>query len=120
MDDLTKKYMKEHIERLIAEFKFNNRNGNESECSCYKTKAPCHDIKNLNCLLCYCPWYKTEKAGGGCNIDNPFGKGKFISYPKSPTGKIWDCTDCYYPNQERIVRKFLWKFFSGKILDKKV
>ena len=43
------------------------------------------------------------------------GKGKFISYLKSPAGKIWDCTNCYYPNQEKIVRKFLFRHRAKRI-----
>ena len=48
------------------------------------------------------------------------GKGKFIFYPNSPTGEIWDCTDCDYPNREEVVRKFLWKLFKGQLTDGKV
>ena len=120
MDKLTEKYMGDHIQRLIDEFKFTNRNGKERECPCYKTKTPCHDTEDLNCFLCYCPWYATEKDGGECKIDNPLKKGRFIPYSSSPTGEIWDCTNCDYPNQEEVVRKFLWKFFKGEVANEKV
>lgn len=63
------------------------------ECQYY----PCHDIKECNCLFCYCPLYSRNPCPG-----TP-------TYIKKDDGRIIKrCTDCIYPhkrdNYSRIMR----------------
>lgn len=86
---------KDIIKIIIKKYKFKNQ----------KCKEPCHKMKNLNCFFCYCPWYESNKKEGSCKINNPLNKGKWF-YRKNET-KIWDCSECIYPHQEKIVKEFL-------------
>ena len=57
---------------------------------------PCHDLKNINCLFCYCPLYALkDKCGGNFRYTD---KG------------IKDCTNCTLPhrrdNYDYIIGKF--------------
>lgn len=103
------KLIEERINLIIKEFDFENRKKNTEECPCYKENKKCHNIENLNCLLCYCPNYiKTEE--GGCKINNP--KGKWFFHSNLPKGKIWDCSDCDWPHKEENVKEVLKKIFK--------
>lgn len=49
---------------------------------------PCHkDLKNFNCLFCYCPFYAKENCPGRPDYIQVNGK------------QIKDCTNCLFPHQ---------------------
>lgn len=50
------------------------------ECKYY----PCHDIKDINCLFCYCPLYSRMDCGG-----------KYVML-----GNIKDCSNCTIPHED--------------------
>jgi len=107
MNSETKRFIDQHIKKIIDEFDFENRKSkNPNECPCYKDKK-CHEIENLNCFLCYCPEYDNNKEEGGCKIGSNKGKW-FVSENK----KIWDCGDCNYPHKKEIFEKYLKKLFG--------
>lgn len=55
------------------------------ECEFY----PCHKgIEEMNCLFCYCPFYKEIHCPG-----NPL-------YIDGKTGKIKDCSMCIFPHKK--------------------
>ncbi len=113
MNFQTKKFIEEHIDKIIKEFGFYNRKlKNSEECICYKEGKPCHNISEdeLNCFLCYCPEYRIDIEEGGCKINSP--GGKWLINEKLPVGKIWDCSDCEIPHREEIVRKKLGEVFG--------
>jgi len=114
MNNLTRKFIEERIDILLKEFAFDNRKKKYSkECPCYDMQ-PCHNIKNLNCFLCYCPFYKNDSPEGGCSIENPLGKGKwFYRVGHEISNKIWDCSDCTYPHKEENIKAILLDFFGG-------
>ncbi|MFC1756602.1 cysteine-rich small domain-containing protein [Patescibacteria group bacterium] len=92
----------------LKEYRYENRIKKDPKaCPCYKTNAPCHKIENLNCFLCYCPEYDTSKKEGGCKRNSP--DGKWFYHEKLPKGKIWDCSDCTYPHEEKNIEKYLKK-----------
>ncbi len=106
-----------HINNIIAENTFEVRSKNNPDaCPCY-TNKPCHDISasDLNCFLCYCPNYDTEKEIGGCKINNP--KGKWYNHGLPPHEKVWDCSDCEYPHKESIVKEYLRTVFFDRKKD---
>ncbi len=53
------------------------------ECEYY----PCHAMKHLNCLFCFCPLYRFEDCGGNYTV------------LKSTTGRsLKDCSSCCLPH----------------------
>ncbi len=110
---MTKKFTKEvHIKNILEEFRYKNRSkAYPDACPLYKKGALCHKMKNLNCFLCYCPNYLSGKPEGGCKIKSK--KGKWFYSGELPKGKIWDCSDCVYPHDEKTVEKHLRGIFSN-------
>ena len=116
MDDLTKKSIQARIDLIVRDFNYENRKEEHpEECPC-NSLGKCHDITDLNCLFCYCPWYNNETSEGGCRIGNPLGTGKWFNREGHPiSNEVWDCSDCLYPHQEKTVRESLTKLFEGRL-----
>jgi Zn-finger protein len=118
MNDLTRRCIAVHVERILAEFSFEHRaREHPEECPCYVLGKPCHDdipISDFNCFLCYCPEYDNSISEGGCKLGNPEAKGKPFEHPSHPTGRIWDCSDCIYHHRSENVRKYLKRLFGLK------
>lgn len=112
----TKKYVEEKIKQRLREFDFEVRSKTHpKECSCYETGIPCHsDIpkEELNCFYCICPEYDNDSEVGGCNLDNPLGKGKWYYDKNLPQGKIWDCSDCNWPHRKENVKAYFRRAFE--------
>lgn len=51
---------------------------------------PCHDMEHLNCMFCYCPFYRE---------DNCPGSPTYIT-SKHTGEKIKDCSHCLYPHKK--------------------
>jgi Zn-finger protein len=118
-DDEFKKRVQQCIEKrieiLLDEFNYEKRRlEHPDECPC-NGSSPCHDIKDLNCLFCYCPNYNTEDIEGGCKIGNPEGAGYWFEHEGLPKGKVWDCSNCAYPHRTENVKDILSKLFNGKL-----
>ncbi len=110
MNSETKKFIEQHIQRIINEFDFENQKKKfPDKCPCYK-EGKCHNIKELNCFLCYCPEYDNSVKEGGCKINSS--KGKWVFNEKLAKGKIWDCSDCDYPHKKEVIEKYLRKLFG--------
>jgi Zn-finger protein len=58
---------------------------------------PCHHIKHINCLFCYCPLYNIIDCGGTF---------KFISIEDK---NIKDCSNCAFPHKKRNFKKVIMK-----------
>ena len=116
MDDLTKRAIEARIDLIVRDFNYENRKEEHpEECPC-NDSGKCHDVPDLNCFFCYCPWYNTEVPEGGCRIESPLGTGKWFYRPGHPVNdRIWDCSDCAYPHQEKVVRETLRKLFKGEL-----
>ena len=51
---------------------------------------PCHkDVKDLNCLFCYCPLYSFPECPGQYKYIDSNGK------------KVKECTDCTFPHEAK-------------------
>ncbi|MEI6970357.1 MAG: cysteine-rich small domain-containing protein [bacterium] len=98
-----------HIERIVQATNFINfKKIMPDGCPCNKPGSRlCHQLPEdeLNCLFCYCPEYQREREEGGCGITNP--RGKWFFNDALPKGKIWDCSDCDYPQRPETVRNYL-------------
>jgi Zn-finger protein len=112
MDDLTKRCIEFHINLILEEFDYKKRKEiGSNSCPCYSS-SPCHQMENLNCFLCYCPWYENQKAEGGCELGNILGKGKWFERKGHPVSdKVWDCSNCEYPHKKEVAEKFLRTIF---------
>ena len=73
------------------------------ECEFY----PCHDLKEINCLFCYCPFL--------CADCSDFGNPEY--FINSEGVEVKDCSNCIYPhkreNYDEIVLR-LRKLYSTK------
>ncbi len=116
MNDLLKKVIESRIDLIVIDFNYEKRKKEYPyECPC-NSSGKCHEIEDLNCFFCYCPWYNNQSPEGGCKIDNPLGKGKWFERKgHSISDRIWDCSDCIYPHQEKTVREALRKIFNGEL-----
>ncbi|EFU69798.1 conserved hypothetical protein [Aliarcobacter butzleri JV22] len=53
-----------NIDEIIDYFKFENMVINEPNfCLLYKENKKCHNIENLNCYLCACPYFRFNDKG---------------------------------------------------------
>lgn len=108
MHEFAEKLIKERIKKLADAYDFNvRRMTNPEECPFYTNGGRCHDIEDMNCLLCLCPNYDRTVKEGGCKINSPDGK-----YTETVDGKIWDCSDCDFPHKKENVIKVLEKIFN--------
>lgn len=121
MNEITRKCIEKHVERIAESFRTNNhdiekiieefrfstqKRKNPDACPCY-SDGPCHDMDGkLNCFFCFCPKYDNSAPEGGCKLPET-GEGKWFYHPDLPTGRIWDCSKCKYPNREETVRESL-------------
>jgi hypothetical protein len=94
-------------EDVVKYFEFENMVEKEpSFCLLYAEKKKCHDIPNLNCLYCACPYFKFNEDGlreldgnrmlmSDCTIGSRF-SGEFAY-----DGKVHcDCTNCHIPHSK--------------------
>ena len=80
-------------------------------CPC-NTGTRCHPEltdPEMNCALCYCPYYKKDEQHpeGSCSINSPDGEWYDDPNILSPNRRIWDCSGCVIYHTEEGVRKFL-------------
>lgn len=100
----------ENIPSIIDYMSFEKRSKrNPSLCPQYQGEnpEPCHDVEDLNCLLCACPNYESWRLEGGCKINSK--KGKFHYHENLPIGKIWDCSDCKINHTLKEIENYLLK-----------
>jgi Zn-finger protein len=98
----------ENIPGIVEFMSFRKRSQREADCPYYNQGRSCHpEIKDLNCFLCACPQYESEKQEGGCKIKST--KGFYIKSPISPKGIYWDCSDCAAFHSPRSVEIYLRK-----------
>ena len=68
----------------------------------------CHESipdEKLCCLVCACPNYINKVVEGGCEIESR--GGKWFPNPNTPTGFIWDCTDCGFGHSKEYVKRWV-------------
>lgn len=60
----------ENIPRIIQETSYKTRKQKyPDKCPYYQQEFSCHpEIEDLNCFLCACPNYESEKDIGGCKL----------------------------------------------------
>ncbi len=87
---------------IIEYFDFENMKVKEPDfCLLYSQNKKCHDIKNLNCYLCACPYFRVGSKSSTCDI-----KSKHGSSFESPDGFIHqDCSKCIIPHKKQYIKQ---------------
>jgi len=103
---------------IIKYFEFENMVKNENDfCPLYAEGKKCHDMKELNCYLCACPYFRFDDEGveevegkikySYCHIDAKDGKAGIYG------DKIHhDCSNCIVPHTKKFISKkfsYEWK-----------
>ena len=109
-------------EEIIEYFDFDNMVLHEPEfCPLYETNTKCHNIKNLSCLFCGCPYFKksddkpfyTREDGVKIMSSCQIGAKNASVFIHEGVGQC-DCTNCTVPHNESFVKKY---FHSDGILN---
>ena len=106
-------------EEVIAYFRFENMVKKEPEfCPLYKENKKCHEMEELNCYLCACPYFRFDDRGlhekegrtyySACSIDAREGKA-FVS----EHAVHQDCSTCLLPHKESFIRKVFTRNWFG-------
>ena len=61
-------------------------------CPLYDKNKKCHDIENLNCYLCGCPYFRVGKKRSWCSID---AKDGYIHQ---------NCSNCTIPHKIQFIK----------------
>lgn len=105
-------------EQIIDYFDFDNMAAKEPDfCPLYAEGKPCHDMQNLNCYLCACPFFRFYDTGikqadgmtrySHCTIDCKDG---CLSIFDNSIHQ--DCTNCTIPHNKEYIKKHFdldWK-----------
>ena len=98
-------------EALIAYFRYENLQKSQPDfCPLFAKNIRCHDMENLNCYLCACPYFRFndegfyEKEGkkvkSYCAIE-----AKDAAHIVSKESIHLDCSACTLPHKESFIRK---------------
>lgn len=95
---------------VIKYFDFDNMVKNEPDfCLLYASNKKCHEIDNLNCYWCACPYFRFDDAGlalhndkivySKCSIDSKEG-----AQFESNCAIHQDCTSCLVPHARKNIQ----------------
>ena len=108
---IIKKLKNKSIDEIIDYFKFENMVKAEPDfCLLYKENKKCHNIKDLNCYLCACPYFVFDDDGiskkdektlySFCSINSKYGSSfEGVDYIHH------DCSNCTIPHKEKFIKK---------------
>lgn len=111
-------------EEVVEYFRFENMVEKEKDfCLLYASNKKCHEIENLNCYWCACPYFRFNDVGlsmdgektlySVCSIDSKEG-GVFVS----DYALHQDCTACLIPHGEKVIKKNFnrdWRITMEKV-----
>ena len=95
--------------QILDYFDYNNMIIRHKDfCLLYKDNKKCHDIENLNCYLCACPYFVfndytpiRNNEYSICKVDSKFSK--IFEFEDK---KHCDCSDCIIPHTRQMCDKF--------------
>lgn len=114
VDTILKKLGNISHEEVTNYFNYDNMIKAEPNfCELYKTNSKCHDMDDLNCFLCGCPFFKYSdetpiliedgvEVMSICVI-NSKNAGAYVQDGKQQC----DCSGCIIPHKQRFVKKHL-------------
>ncbi|RXI28459.1 hypothetical protein [Aliarcobacter trophiarum] len=99
------------IGEIIEYFRYENMKINEPDfCPLYKKNKKCHEMENLNCYLCACPYFVFNDNGilkqnektlySFCSINSKNG-----STFEGEDYIHHDCSNCTIPHKEKFIKK---------------
>lgn len=105
------------VDEIADYFKFENMVVNEPDfCLLYPDNKKCHDVDNLNCYFCGCPYFmvneeppvddKKIRHNSYCSINSVFKKDFY--WGPDDNGIVdshCDCSDCVFTHKEDYVKK---------------
>jgi len=90
---------------IIKYFRYDNLKRVESNfCPLFSKNKKCHNMDNLNCYLCGCPYIRITKTKSFCSINS-----KFAKHIKRQNYTHLDCSDCIIPHKEKFIKKIFNK-----------
>lgn len=113
------------IDNIVEYFNYDNMVEKEPDfCPLYKDKIKCHNIDNLNCYYCGCPYFIVNSKPIADNNNVMLESHCFInskhrsSYITNPDAdgimhKHCDCTHCTIPHKAGYVKKMLLLIFNS-------
>ena len=110
-ETIMKKLENRTADEIVEYFKYENMKINEPDfCPLYTLNKKCHEMENLNCYLCACPYFRFNDKGlkkqdnkilySYCSIDSKNGS-KF----ESENFIHHDCSNCTIPHKEKFIKK---------------
>ena len=110
-ETIMKKLENRTADEIVEYFKYENMKINEPDfCPLYTLNKKCHEMEDLNCYLCACPYFRFNDSGlkkvnnkvlfSYCSIDSKTGA-KF----ESENSIHHDCSNCTIPHKEKFIKK---------------
>jgi len=98
-------------EEVLSYFRFENMVEKEVDfCHLYATNKKCHEMKDLNCYMCACPYFHFDDEGlekkeektlySICRIEAKEGR-EFVS----ENAIHQDCSGCEIPHKEAFIKR---------------
>jgi len=103
-------------DKIIDYFDYENMKIKESDfCPLYKKNKKCHDIEDLNCYFCGCPYFRVGKKQSICSIDakdgsSIIGKDGYIHQ---------NCSYCIIPHKKQFIKNNFQKNWK-QIMEKTI
>ncbi len=103
--DILDKLKDFNTKEIIAYFDFENMKKKEKDfCPLYERDKKCHDMENLNCYTCGCPYFRLNHDESEllsyCSINHKNG-----GQIQSTNGIHQDCSNCEVPHKASFIRK---------------
>ncbi len=101
---IVNKLENQSIDEVIQYFDFNNMKEKEKDfCPLYERDKKCHDMENLNCYTCGCPFFRLSHDDSEilsfCSINHKNG-----GQIKSTNGIHQDCSNCEVPHKINFIK----------------
>lgn len=109
-------------DEIIKYFDFENMKVKEKDfCPLYEKNKKCHDMENLNCYFCGCPYFRLNNDESEilsyCEINHKNG-----GQMKATNGIHQDCTNCTVPHKVKFIQtnfKADWNEVMSKVFNEK-
>jgi len=115
--NIIKKLQTDDVDEIIEYFSYDNLKVKEPDfCPLFVQNKKCHDIDDLNCYFCGCPFFRFNDNAkilkSRCETDSRFGR-KINS-----NGVVHqDCSFCLLPHKKSFIKKY-FDYDWSKVMEK--